>query len=107
MAYTTILVYLSNEDQAPRLMNVAKMLARQNRAHLIGLHVIPGVEIYPGISYPVDPRVFTDLSNADTRELVCGSAGRAFLVLERLGGDLLIETHHTRRQVLVFRMFVQ
>jgi nucleotide-binding universal stress UspA family protein len=33
-------------------------------AHIVGFHAIPGVEVYPGISYPVDPRVFTDLANA-------------------------------------------
>ena len=88
MAYTTILVYLSNEEQAPRLMNVAKMLARQNRAHLIGLHVIPGVEIYPGIAYPVDPRVFTDLSDAYQR--TAESCKAAFLA-ETEGEDFVAE----------------
>ena len=67
MAYSTILVYISNDDQAERLVNVGKMLARKSNAHLIGLHVIPGVQIYPGISYPVDPRIFTDLADAYSR----------------------------------------
>ena len=41
MAYSTILVYISNDDQAERLVNVGKILARKSNAHLIGLHVIP------------------------------------------------------------------
>ncbi len=77
MSYKTILVYLSNEDQLPRLMAVAKDLAARNNAHLIGLHVMPGVEIYPGITYPVDPRVFTDLANA--YEVTAEACKAAFL----------------------------
>jgi len=63
MTYRTILVYLNNEDQVSRLTDVARMLAGPG-THLIGFHAVPGVEIYPGISYPVDPRVFTDLASA-------------------------------------------
>lgn len=74
MTYRTILVYLGNEDQAPRLMSIAKMIAGPE-AHVIGFHATPGVEIYPGISYPVDPRVFTDLANAyEETAQACGTA---------------------------------
>jgi len=57
------MIYLGNEDQASRLVDVARMMAAPG-AHIVGFHAIPGVEVYPGISYPVDPRVFTDLANA-------------------------------------------
>lgn len=88
MAYSTILVYISNEDQAQRLVSVARMLARKNNAHLIGLHVIPGVEIYPGISYPVDPRIFTDLADAYNRT---ADACRAVFEAETKGEDFVAE----------------
>lgn len=57
------MVYVGNEGQASRLLDVVGMMAAPG-AHVVGFHAIPGVEVYPGISYPVDPRVFTDLANA-------------------------------------------
>jgi nucleotide-binding universal stress UspA family protein len=88
MSYSTIFVYLSNEEQTPRLMNVAKRLAVSNGAHLVGLHVTPGVEIYPGITYPVDPRIFTDLANS--YEKTAEDCKAAFLA-ETDGEDFVAE----------------
>ena len=88
MAYSTVLVYISNEDQAPHLVNVAKMVARKSNAHLIGLHVLPGVEVYPGISYPVDPRIFTDLADAYGRT---ADACRAVFEAETDAEDFVAE----------------
>lgn len=41
MSYKTILVHLNDERRAPRLIDFAAALARQHRAHLIGLFVVP------------------------------------------------------------------
>lgn len=87
MTYRTILVYLSNEDQASRLMKVAKMIAGPD-THITGFHATPGVEIYPGISYPVDPRVFTDLANA--YEETAEACKKAFLA-ETAGEEFVAE----------------
>ena len=45
MPYKTILTYLPDKKTADRLLNAAISVARDNDAHLVGLHVIPRVPI--------------------------------------------------------------
>jgi nucleotide-binding universal stress UspA family protein len=47
MPYKTILVYLNDRRRAERLLEPAVFLARRYNAHLIGLHVYPGVVTPP------------------------------------------------------------
>ena len=57
MSYKTILVYLPEPAKLDRLLDVAAPLARQNEAHLIGLHVIPRVPVMyavPAAQIPPD-----------------------------------------------------
>ncbi|MEP1208572.1 MAG: universal stress protein [Rhizobiaceae bacterium] len=49
MSYKTILVCLTTPTNAERLMKAACMLARKSNAHLIGLHTVQSIEVYPGI----------------------------------------------------------
>ncbi|WP_373090172.1 universal stress protein [Sneathiella sp.] len=54
MGYKTILVHVSNLDRSKEILNVAVMMAKKYDAHLIGLFVVPGIQIYPsaGIYIP-------------------------------------------------------
>ena len=49
VAYRTILVFLRDTDSAADLTETAAELAREHDAHLIGLHVIPRVQLHYGM----------------------------------------------------------
>lgn len=53
MAYRTIVLHLTNEARAQALVDAAIGVARQHEAHLIGLYVIPSVEIHVAAEVPV------------------------------------------------------
>lgn len=57
MPYKTILVHLNNERRAEGLLECAMDLARRHNAHLIGLHVYPGVPSAPPIALPYGAEV--------------------------------------------------
>lgn len=44
--FQSLLADLSNESVAPDVMNMAVLLATQHEAHLVGLHVMPPLDIY-------------------------------------------------------------
>ena len=50
MPIKTILLCLTTPDAAERLMEPATALARRFNAHLIGLHTIEAIAVYPGIA---------------------------------------------------------
>ncbi len=50
MAYKTILLHFDDEAQAPALINLARQIASQHAAHLIGLFVVHPLELYTGQS---------------------------------------------------------
>ncbi len=47
MAYKTILLCLNEIAELPRLIAAARQLASDKKAHVLGLYVIPAVQIYP------------------------------------------------------------
>ena len=49
MSYKTILVCLTTEFNAERLVEAACTLSRKFDAHLIGLHTLQSAEVYPGV----------------------------------------------------------
>ncbi len=53
--YNTILVHLDDMGSAPSVLNIAIDLAQQNSAHLVGLFVIPQINIPPTIIPPEMP----------------------------------------------------
>ena len=55
MAYKTILVCLNEIGQLPQLCSVARDLGNKFDAHITGLYVIPGVEVYPTSAYTAGP----------------------------------------------------
>lgn len=53
MSYKTILVCLTNKINAEPLTKIACNIARQFNAHLVGIHTLPSLSVYPGISVPL------------------------------------------------------
>ena len=54
MSYQTILAYLGDEARAEGIIDVAAKVAQQaDKAHLVGLYVVPGVLVYPGMAMNV------------------------------------------------------
>ena len=62
MGPKTILVCLTTTEHAATLMNVAVPLARRTGAHLIGLHTLEALEVYPGIAMHVNTEMFEAFS---------------------------------------------
>ncbi len=50
MTLRTILVCLTSAQSAARLLDAAALLARRDNAHVIGLHVVESLVMYPGIA---------------------------------------------------------
>lgn len=59
MSYKTLLLCLTDADNAKRISEVGVLLARKFDAHLIGLHVMQSLDIYPGVTIPVSSQVQT------------------------------------------------
>lgn len=58
MAIKTLLVCLTSEADSDSLMTTACGIARQHGAHLIGLHTIEAMTVYPGIAMHIPDSVF-------------------------------------------------
>ncbi len=58
MAYKTILLCLNEIGRVPQLIAAARKLAATFDAHVSGLYVIPGVQVYPAAGYAAAPDVF-------------------------------------------------
>lgn len=62
MGPKTILVCLTTKEHAATLLKAAVPLARRTGAHLIGLHTLEALEVYPGISIHIPDQVFANFS---------------------------------------------
>ncbi|XDA97989.1 hypothetical protein AB1M95_18050 [Sulfitobacter sp. LCG007] len=58
MTIKTILTCLTEEATADSLMRAASTLARRHNAHLIGLHTMEALMVYPGIAMHIPDTVF-------------------------------------------------
>jgi nucleotide-binding universal stress UspA family protein len=58
MAYKTILLCLNEIGRVPQLVEAARILGSTFNAHISGLYVIPGVQVYPAAGYAAAPDVF-------------------------------------------------
>ena len=58
MTPKTILVCLTTKEHAATLLKVAVPLARRTGAHLVGLHTLEALEVYPGIAMHVPDTAF-------------------------------------------------
>ncbi len=68
MAIKTILVCLTTEEQAEALMRSAVLLARSHDAHLIGLHTLEALVVYPGIAVHVADPFYGAFNSAQEEE---------------------------------------
>jgi len=64
MPIKTILVCLTNAEHADNLMKLAVPLAREHNAHLIGLHTIEALIVYPGIAMHVPGPAFAQFNES-------------------------------------------
>jgi len=58
MACRTILVCLNEIDRIERLLDFAVEIADHQNAHILGLYVIPTVQIYPSVTIDLSCQVF-------------------------------------------------
>lgn len=68
MPLKTLLVCLTTLDHADTLMKLAVPLARKNNAHLVGLHTLEALLVYPGIAMHVPDSVFSAFNEAQNEE---------------------------------------
>lgn len=64
MSLKTLLVCLTTPEHASTLMKVAVPLARKHGCHLIGVHTLEALEVYPGIAMHVDAKAFDDFNSS-------------------------------------------
>ncbi|MEM8790671.1 MAG: universal stress protein [Pseudomonadota bacterium] len=64
MTIRTLLLALATEEAAQCLAAPAAALARRTGAHLIGLHVVEAIEIYPGIAMHFGPKEMVGFQQA-------------------------------------------
>ncbi|NND49601.1 MAG: universal stress protein, partial [Rhizobiales bacterium] len=63
MSYKTIVAYIDEAKRCETLLNVARSLAEAQNATLIGLHVVPNVQIFAA----GEPQVMADLFESEQR----------------------------------------
>ena len=68
MELKTLLVCLTTPTHAETLLKVAVPLARKHNAHLIGLHTIEAMFVYPGITVHIPDTVHTAFNDAQKEE---------------------------------------
>lgn len=83
MGLKTILVCLTTKEHATTLMKVAVPLARKHDAHLIGLHTIEALMVYPGIAMHVPDPAFSEFNKSQKEE----AAAIEKIFQEHTGGE--------------------
>ena len=68
MALKTLLVCLTTPEHAETLMKLTVPLARKHNAHLVGLHTIEALLIYPGIAMHIPDTVYAAFNEAQKEE---------------------------------------
>ncbi|MEM6375414.1 MAG: universal stress protein, partial [Pseudomonadota bacterium] len=68
MHLRTLLFCLTTPEHALQLMQVAVPLARRHNAHLIGLHTLEALEVYPGIAMHVDAQTFVSFNDSQKEQ---------------------------------------
>ena len=68
MSYKTILVCLTTTTNAERLTKIAADVARKFNAHLIGLHTLQSLIVYPGIALPLSADTEATFRESQHRE---------------------------------------
>jgi nucleotide-binding universal stress UspA family protein len=58
MTYKTILLCLTEIDRIPQLIAAGRKLGAEHDAHVTGLYVIPGIQVYPNAGLAAVPDVY-------------------------------------------------
>jgi hypothetical protein len=58
MPYKTLLVLLNGTNRTQQLLDAASAMARQFDAHVIGLYVLPAMEVYSEVGMLAAPILF-------------------------------------------------
>ena len=58
MTYKTVMVCLNEVNRIERLLDFATEIADHQSAHIVGLYVIPAVQIYPSVTIDLSCHVF-------------------------------------------------
>jgi|JI10StandDraft_1071094.scaffolds.fasta_scaffold03120_11 nucleotide-binding universal stress UspA family protein len=58
MAYKTILLCLTEIDRVPELIAAGRKLGADHDAHVTGLYIIPGIQVYPNAGLAAVPDVY-------------------------------------------------
>lgn len=69
MAYRTILLCLNEVERVPQLIAAARQLGVNFKAHIAGLYVIPGVQVYPSDGLGMSAGVFDGTRNYFLKQL--------------------------------------
>ena len=76
MPAKTILACLTSAEDATPVLNAACALAEQNHAHLIGIHTLETLVVYPGVAMHVPTGVFESYSEG--QQAVADQLGQMF-----------------------------
>lgn len=68
MGLKTLLVCLTTVEHADTLLKVAVPLARKHNAHLIGLHTIEALLVYPGIAMHIPEPTFASFNKSQKEQ---------------------------------------
>lgn len=68
MSLKTILVCLTTPEHADTLMKAAVPLARKHNAHLVGLHTIEALLVYPGIAMHIPEPAFASFNESQKEQ---------------------------------------
>ncbi|MGB3280935.1 MAG: universal stress protein [Pseudorhodobacter sp.] len=64
----TMLACLTNPANTETLMRCAVPLARKHNAHLVGLHMLEAMRVYPGIAMDIPGSVFAAFNESQKKE---------------------------------------
>ncbi len=68
MTIRTILVCLTSAKNAPDLLQAASVIARRDNAHVVGLHTLESIVLYPGIAMYIPQETIEDFGKNQVRE---------------------------------------
>ena len=68
MSLRTILLCLTTPVHAETLMKLAVPLARKHNAHLVGLHTLEALNVYPGIAMHIPAPAFKTFNKSQAKE---------------------------------------
>jgi hypothetical protein len=94
MGLKTILVCLTTDEHAETLLKVAVPLARKHGAHLIGLHTIEALLVYPVIAMHIPDIAFESFSASQKEESEAILVSMVSHAFARSGTTQMIEVQH-------------